>query len=467
MLIKLKPINHHIYDKISYFIQLKYSNESICNETVEENDIMLNAIPIVLNNEYFILINYANLNISGLEFYDSSYKIEYLINEEIKGEIIIKNVYSLQEIYKRTISKEGDCFYDDHTNLLFIKFQDVRVEYIDITKFEFNNFDDIFDTNINFNWIDSRLNKKKLESKNNKIIFENKFINLPNIPLIVSNTSKINFSDDYELPITGSLVMNYLDDIVGIVSYSNEQNIVTIPILVIKRIFDYLNGKQISTFDFNLKLTKIILDDEIFYYGLYSKNYKKNKFLDHEKKVNIITKINNNKIDNRGNIILNKINFPISTYIWLFVVKDKVNIYSINAIKGRLTKEENIYLLNLIEANKPKYNNYEIKLKSALNNTLCVSKLNFIKSKNKIILELNEKIMQILKNIIQTTNDYDYLYDYIIKNKYSKHKIVVSINERLEIKIIQKINNKNIKNIKSITNIFDDEKSLKNFLDNY
>ena len=470
MLIYLRPIKHQIYDNIKNTINVIYNINSVLKD-----DIILNAIPIKHNNICYILINYANMEISGLELNQLSYEIKYFIDEEIYGEIIINKTCSVHDIYIKTKPEEGNCFYDDHLNLMFIKFQDVRIEYIDITNYNFTKIFNFDIKNINFIWLNNLLEKKIASSIDNKLIYEDKFINLPQLPFLISNIDtdehlerkKINY------PITGSKAYDDKFNLVGIVSYSDMENIITLPIITIRRMLDYLNCNIMSTINLNLIPIHIVLRDEKFgfNYGLfYKKENLKNKNTKKKFSENIILSIDDYQINQEGMIIMEDTLIPISTYLWLFAKNNKVNIKNINTAfinDVRIIKSENNYILDYVDLCDLRLVNNELKLNYSFNNSLSISKLNFAKYRNKCLLELNEKIMQILKPIMQNTDIFDNLYDYIIKNKYSSKKNVVIIDDRLNIKIIRKIKSEDISDINDIISHFKTKKELGDFIESY
>jgi len=462
MLIVLKNIKHPIYNYINDIIERKYNIKS--NNT---KDILVNGIPIKYNEEYYIIINFANIEISGLELTNKTYEIEYIIDEDIYGKILILNTLSVHDLSSKYIPKEGDCFYDEHLNIMFVKFQDVRIEYVDISNLKINLNDFV---NINFEWINEELEINQMRINNQKIIYENKFINLPKIPLIVSAIESEDFING--IPFTGAKVFDIENNLVGIVSYANENNIVTVPLFLICRMIEYLNNKPLLRLNIDCNLIKINYSDENIEYGLV---YKKNKkFIDTDEKSYLINKIDGYKIDNKTMIDYKEFKIPLSTYIWLFA-KNKVVIHGTNIQNKHINTSDAEYIINSKYVNKLRFYYYELKLYILNNTVLSVSKLNFVNYKNRYVLELNEKIMQLLKKVIQTTNDYDYFYDYVMDNKFSKNKIIFVMNERLEIKILKNNkcisikNNKDIsiKNIETLVSTVKSKNDLKLFLSNY
>jgi len=454
MLIVLKNIKHPIYNYINNIIQEKYNVR-----TNNSKDILVNGIPIKYNEEYFIIINFANIEISGLELTKSSYEIEYIISEDIHGQILILNTMSIHDLPFNYISKEGDCFYDEHLNIMFVKFQDVRIEYVDISGLKLNLNDFV---NINFEWINEELEINQMRINNQKLIYENKFINLPKIPLILSEIESDEFING--IPFTGAKVFNSENNLVGMVSYANEDNILTIPIFLICRMLEYLNNKPMLTLNINYNLININYSDDHIEYGLV---YKKNKkFIDTDEKSYIINKIDGYTIDNRTMINYNQFKLPLSTYVWLFA-KNKLNIHGTNVKTRYINTLNEKYTINLKNVDRLRFYNYELKLDILNDTALSISKLNYVNYKNIYMFELNEKMGQIFKKIIQTTNDYDYFYDYVVNNKYSKNKIIFILNDRLNIKIFKNKKGIKIKNIETLVSMFNNKRDLKSFILNY
>jgi hypothetical protein len=461
MLLHCKHLRHKIYDEIRSNINQIYGIDMNCTD-----DIIMNAIPIKYNNNYWIVSSLASLEISSLELDKQSYEVKYIINDEIKGNIPINNVCSLHDTENRKNDKTIDCLYDEHLNIMFIKFQDIRIEYFDITDYEFDWFDNFENCNMNFTWLNNLLVKKTIISPHNKIVFEDKFINLPSIPYVVSETKLINELVDkpmIDYPCTGATVLNELGQLMGIVSYVGKNNIVSIPVNLIKKSLGYLNFIPIYNMNVNLTPIKINykneLDANTTEYGLYFKKKEANS---------IIMSIDNYSICPNGDLLIRENTVPLSAYLWLFKNDNIVKIkgISLNTLKNiRINKEEeDLYYVELTRIENIKFNYYKIKLLSNTETALSISKLNYIEYNKKYLIEINEKIMQILKILFQTTNNYDNLYDYINENKCSNKRIVISINSRMNIKIIKKIKNIPILNINNIIKLFPKKNMIKKYI---
>jgi hypothetical protein len=568
MFIVCKYLKHDVYDKI------RSSINNIYNKKISTEDILMNAIPIKNNDDYWILCNLATLELSSLEkcidtsyelFVKSSespetfkmsetseifktpytplentdepYEIKYLINEKLWGKILIKNVYSVHNYnftddIKKSDIQFNDCIYDYHLNIMFIKFKDLRIKYFDISEYKFRNFNELEKENIIFNWINNSLEKTYSISTNNKIIFEDKFINLPSIPYLVSKISCVDKLDnsfkfrsqetctetsctetsctetsctetsctdfvrpslsciescctdldcrDFNLPNTGSLVFDEYGDFIGMVSHIKETEIVTIPINLIKKVLNYLEGNVLYKLNFKIKPMTIHLKNadnlDIEIYGL---SYKKKS--SRGEKYDIILSIDDYPICSEGELLIDNFPVPLSTYLWLFKEKDFIKIKKIPfkflkdicytkkdsiEFEEDSEKEELNFSDDIILENIP-YSNYTIKLNSAIDNGITVTKLKFVKYNKKYLIEINEKIMQLLKILILDTNLCDELYEQVYKQKFVNKKVVIMFENILNIRIIKKINRnkKMVDNLDTILNYYKSPFALKNFIE--
>ena len=465
MLIYCKHLKHQIYDDIRSSINNVYRINT--NHT---EDIIMNAIPIKYKDNYWIVSNLANLEISSLDLTKETYEIKYVVNEEVNGTILIDKVCSLHELYLKHGIEDINCLYDEHLNIMFVKFQDVRIEYIDIDNYEFNNFEECEKYNLVISWINNFLEKKTITSSNNKIIYEDKFLNLPSIPYIISNSDMIDELVDRPIinyPCTGAVVFNDMGNFLGIVSYINDKQIVTIPVNLIKRSLNYIDNDPLYKFNYELNPIKIILKNalgaDITEYGLY---YVK-KANESEEIHNIILSMDEHQISFEGELLINNYSVPVSTYLWLFKNEKnvKIKVISPNSLKNvRINNETEPMSVDCRFTENLRFNHYNMKLSSNPNDTLSVSKLNFVKYNKKYLIEINEKIMQILKIIIMNTDNLNELYDYVNENKFSGKKIVVMIDDNVNIKIIQKIKNAVVNNLNTIIKHYKTENALKKYI---
>ena len=297
LLIKTKKIeiiiiSYYIYNKKMLIEFNKLANfydnlnELINNDTFEKT-IVYNFIPVKILNKYYVLTCLKDLE---------SYLIEY--KENIIVKLYINNFVNLLEInsvisftdkdYNPLI--EYDCYIDCINNLVLIKFESEDLEYIEIDDC-LNPENDIMmlknECFLTYNWYDDDLNSKTfLKNSNLEFIWRNKFINLPYIPYIIDS-----FNDEDETdkctPITGSAVYN-LEKFIGIVSYVNDDEIIIIPLLIIKKLSNYLKGDNMRCLaletlpveiNFKFDINKIHFTNGLLicnnFYDIYKKNIKK------------------------------------------------------------------------------------------------------------------------------------------------------------------------------------------------
>jgi hypothetical protein len=465
MLIFCDILHDDIYNK------LRNNIENVFNimNNVSNEQIIMGAIPIKYGDNYWILSSLANLEFSEKN-HKLNYVIKYIINEENSGKIIINKVKSVHDINIDTTISELDtidCFFDTHLNIMFIRFFDININYIDINNYKFSNFNE-FTGKINYCWLNNEGNIKNTMYLDSSIIFEDKFINLPSIPYIITNLREHD-NEKNNNPITGSIVLNEKQQMIGIVCYVNKFNIISIPINLIIRSFDYLNFNPI--YQINVKLEPIqiylknALTQDIISSGLYyTKKNISNKYS--TQIYNVILSIDNYAITQNGSLLIDDYHVPLTTYLWL-IKKPTINNIFIK-IKGIPSKFINIKNIKTNEDNVgiyceeiKKFCYYKIKL---YNNTFPISNISYIQYKNKILIELNEQIMQLLQFLIQTTNNFDELYNYVNENKLIDKRILIMIDNKMRIKIIKKLK---INNLYDFVSFLKNKKKLKKFLNDF
>jgi hypothetical protein len=203
-------------------------------------------------------------------------------------------------------------------------------------------------------------------------------------------------------------------------------------------------------------------------YGLcYTKKSKKKDFLN---KYCIVILIDGFTISSSGNLLLEDVEIPLFTYFWLLKSSDKLKVKIINnriIDNCRISKYDNNMQIDCDNREPLIYKQYEVNLTNHINCALSVSNLNFIKYKNKIMLEMNEKIIQYLKPVMQNTDNLDFLCDYIDDKKMQNDKIIVIIDNRLNIKIVNKIKNTKCKNINDVLKSFKSQKEVGIFIKSF
>ena len=438
------------------------------------NSIVYNFIPIIINNNYFIITCLSKLE-SYLLDYREDVKVKLYLKDEIKN-INLKKIISFTE--KNFNPREQyDCYIDSICNLLLIRFKSDELNYICIDD-NLNIDTDILlneqNLNLNYKWTDEFLNDI-IYNKNNeliKYIWEEKYINLPQIPFIIDNI----IIKDKLIPKTGSGVFTN-NNLLGIVLYINNLEIIIAPLICIKKLSNYFYNNMISTlgldlrpviFNFESDFNKIEFENGLMICNNFYDNMKKNNLLKYDltidesfsnlydilkknnkflKRKNIICSVDDYKINNIGNIIIsecsvNKLNskqIPFKSYIWLFKSVDDY-IIKLKFIPNH------IYNINLLVLNYKKIiiSDSNLKKKIKINEKLFILEKNFndissfscneikyITWKHKFMFELNEKILLILKNfIVDKSLLYKNIFTKIFKNRftYNKKKIILIIN---------------------------------------
>jgi hypothetical protein len=393
-----------IYDKLNN--KINYPNE------VEKTTIKIfNLTPIFYKGIKFLITSFLGLEHLFLNR-NNKIIIKYFFEDETFGNIIINKHLNLLNIKKFNLDffQEYDSFYDEHTQLLFIKFQDICIEYFDISDFNLNRLINTSFKNqkVNISFIDNSVNKITIETEIlSDYIFKNKYFTFHDLPYLTALTQTY-------LPRKGAPVVNYNNDFIGIVNYISSGNKIMItPLMNIIRSLKYLESKVniLYTLDFDYIVEKIEnLDDKSSL-----KNVLKitKNITDNSKISNIyIMSVDDNLISDNGNIIYNDINIPLKTYIWLNML-NKINITYLKYEDTKfITKKKIIYLKKW----------YKI-------SNISVSKLNYFNTKNKFIIELNEKILSIIVNYLNNNPNYITILDKIHNDRFSilRKKILLFI----------------------------------------
>ena len=376
-------VYENLKNKINNSIDIELSNIKVHNFT-----------PIMYNQTKFLLTSFL-----GLEhlFLDKNNKItiKYFIDNKTFGEIILKKHLNLLKIKKSDLYylSEYDSFYDEHTQLLFIKFQDICIEYFDISAFNLTRLmnTSFINQKIIISFLDNHINKLDINSSiTSNYTFIEKNFTLPSLPYLSTSVNEI-------VPYKGSSVVNYNNELVGIVHNSTPENIINItPLLSIIRSLKYLEGNILSIINFDFVIKSIEDKYVLKITNLITEN-PKNK----NPKI-YITLINDYPISYDGNIIYNGYNIPLSTYIWLNM-NNKINITYFKYV-------------NSILVNKTKV--IHLKKWDKISN-ISLSKLNYFNTKNTFIFELNEKLLSIIINYLAEHIVYRNILNKIYDNRFS------------------------------------------------
>ena len=338
-------IKNNFYDDLEN--QFYGSNTNSC--------VMYNFIPVKILEEYYILTSLKNLECYLLEYKENITVKLYIGN--IVSFLKINSVISFTE-KNYNPSEKYDCYIDSISNLILIKFKYDDLNYIEIDN-KMNPEDDLFknqqDILLTYIWTGNNLINNKITRKSKlRFVWENKYINLPEIPYILdipNINKKLN-------PHTGSGVFN-TDGFMGMVSYINESEIIITPLVTIKKLAKYLEGEILLFlgldlypvhFDFKSELNKIN-----FNYGLLIGN----NFYDIYKKIN----------KSKKKLIMNNINSDIN------------NINSDNNINDTICDDD--MNLNIFEKN---------------NNELIIKK-EIISDEKKVIITMeNDELLNYISN---------------------------------------------------------------------
>jgi hypothetical protein len=493
MLLKISIIPNFFYDNIQNYVN-KYAN---IPDEKQSTYYYTEGIPIKYGDNYYIVAPLGHLelslvNDSLLSEADSTYLIEFT-NYENRGEIKIKKFYSVHELnidldtdldYNSNLRllgllEDNICFYDEHIKIMFIKFEYAQIEYIEIPVSDINMLVNYHETNPNV-----QIEYSGLDGSNNLIhtqitnsltyTISDKYFNLPPIPYISIN-NKANYMEDYKKIISGSKVLDHNNMLIGLI-YSIEENIIyALPISVITRSFNYLRDYKLPELyiDYSiaeLNLTTVTNKQICTQYGLlvkkdYGDNMDPIEMLDNQKSIknirkntvlkpnSIIYSIDSYLFDSNGFVRVENILIPVLTYMWLY--KGNNTQLNLEFIPGNNLKnilfDDKILIddNNIITTLRINSINYNIKYLNS-SSTLNINNICFIEYNKKYLLEVNERIILILKDMIEEYPQYEEIFNYMWANRYSKSKIILLIDtEKNDIKPVNHVKD-SIKTIKTI-----------------
>ena len=379
-------------------------------------------------------------NLEGV-LLDSEITVCIYINKKRR---IIKTINNIKDLHKSSIDS-CDSFYDTHTSLLFINFQDISVEYIELDSYtisalltqqydcECNNvqicyFNNHLDTITRTGTI---IDNYKYDSLDHGFI-------LPPVPHLqcllhiedndndnkLQNKEKRTRYGQYDV-LASSPVYNKNGCLCGIIRHASDDAVIykIIPtILIIKSL--ELN-KNVHMFKESTIFTKINYSPNIKIYeetGLYVvENSDITKKL---KKGYVITSINGHIITANDTIMMEeKLLIPINTYTWLlsleYISISKIKTCNMESILQNYAEsdEDNI----TIHQNDNKRYVNKVKLYNANDLLYKVYEPSFTKFKSGYILEANEHIIKLLK--LNSKDESDillYLWNNRFNNKANK-----------------------------------------------
>lgn len=433
-------------------IKLKYfwTNENLCLEQLTKSTKLLNVwmddyINLPPVPKMIDLNNFANdkIPISGSSVYDQNDNIIGIVSHINRDGLVITPLISIKKIANNLITE----------NLLYLG--------IDIypIKFNLNNFDysnGLLITNNYYNNIASH--KNKLKKKINKMTESDDETNNPtNNPTnnLISDESNNQISDLHE-------------------PQSDKQN---------NRLEQLSNIESCPEKKVNIDISKY----KEKYDSIINTDVENLKYL---KKGNIICSVDNYKINSDGFIFrglddnlkdnlednLQSVVIPFKSYLWFFKNTNcnvlNLDIFPVNNLKIDLTKiinfEDKIHLNELL-IKKNKITNTNIVLKSDFKNISIYeySTLKNVVHKKLKIVELNEKILELLRPFFsENKNLYLNIIKHIFNNKYTyENKKILLFFSFDEKKLpIVKIIPKKINNFDELINIYKTKKQQNEFM---
>lgn len=238
----------------------EYKNNVPINIYIKDTDNKILCVKHKLTN----IVNFANY---------SNYKNKTFENKTFENKI------------------EPDCFIDSICDLLLIKFNSSKLNYIKINN-NLSCFDDLRQQcekiKLKYVWTDIENNniEQKILTKTTKVVnvWYDKYVNLPQVPYIIDVLKKK--ENKKKSPITGSSVYDSKSNFIGIVSFVDNNEIKIIPLICIKKICDYLNYSSLNyiyietkpiKLDLKLGLNNINCDQGLLIVNNYYNNIIKNK----------------------------------------------------------------------------------------------------------------------------------------------------------------------------------------------
>lgn len=394
-------------------ISFTYKKHPLYNSPYKEKNIIYSCIPIKYKRCSYILTLFDNLE--GV-LLDEEVVVSIYVNKKRR---IIKTINNIKDLYKNEINL-GDSFYDSHTSLLFINFQDISIEYVELDSYIISSLlmQEYKNENVQIsyynNHLDTITNTGTIIDNYNYDMLDAGFI-LPPVPHLQCLLQSLH---ENQKPYGGSPVFNTNNQLCGIIRHSPYYNTYTIipTILIIKSL--ELN-KNMYMFNESTIFTNIAHEhggeEENGIYvvenGIYIvQNSITTKKL---KKGYIITSINGYSLITNDMLLISKnkqLVMPINTYIWLLSL-EQVTINKIKTCNMDDTLQNyaeggggdggcggvciNITTHQNIVSNK-KYVN-KIKLYNVNKSSFKAYEPSFTKYKGGYVLDANEHIIKLLK----------------------------------------------------------------------
>lgn len=396
-------------------ISFIYKKHPLYNSSFKEKNIIYSCVPIKYKRCSYLLTLFDNLE--GI-LLDSEITVCIYINKKRR---IIKTIDNIKDLYKSNIDS-CDSFYDTHTSLLFINFQDISIEYIELDSYTISTLltQQYECENVQISYLNNHLDTI---TRTGTIIdnyeydsLDHGFI-LPPVPHlqcllhIEDNDNKLQNKEKrtkyghcdalVSSPITGGSPVYNDGRLCGIIRHASDDASIykIIPtILIIKSL--ELN-KNVYMFKESTIFSKINYSPNIKIHeetGLYVvENSDITKKL---KKGYVITSINGHVITTNDTIMMEEqIIIPINTYIWLlsleYITISKIKTCNMESILQNYAESEGDSITIHQNDNKRYVN--KVKLYNAYESLYKAYEPLFTKFKSGYILEANEHIIKLLK----------------------------------------------------------------------
>lgn len=424
-----------MYIKIVKNADLKfYSIKKNLYDIKDNIEVISRFVPIKYHEMYFLVVPLNNLE--GLFLEKNNHVIEvFIIYNNNKKSLKLKNrtcIYN--EDYNNDILY--DCYFDIYQNLLLINvckkklnsLEFINLDGYDILEYFSYNYD-----NLNLKVNTNKLNIFEKINIENKFFWDEKFILFPEVPYIKFQTENGFILSGSEI-IGSNIEDSSVEKLFGITykcefdEDTNKYEYKVIPIFGILKSLKMILGQKYLLLGIDLQVQVInnindeilycLVNDETFYNIYETKDYAGNNIKITTKifdKNTLIYKIDNYKIDKNGYLDMNGIKIPIKSYIWYFKELDNDNYYNLKYHKLKI----NALGIKFIEIETKIYNNK--------NFSINLSDFNYINYKNKLIFELNESLLYLIRDYLFQNDTYKYFIDFIIKNKYKNNKIIVGM----------------------------------------
>lgn len=406
-------------------ISFIYKKHPLYNSQSKEKNIIYSCVPITYNKCSYLLTLFDNLE--GV-LLDEEIIASIYINKKRK---IIKTIYNIKDLHKNNIDT-NDSFYDTHTSLLFINFQDISIEYVELDSYNISSLlmQEYKNENVQIyyfnNYLDTITSTGTIIDNYNYDSLDIGFTlpPIPHIQCLLQSETK---------PLSGSPVYNSNNQLCGIISYGPYDSCrlykIIPTILIIKSLE---KNRNIYIFNESTIFTNIVYSspkkEEKGLYIVEDSNITKKL-----KKGYVITSINGCSIITSDTLLINtcpigtnnNLVIPINTYIWLLSLEhitiNKIKTCNMEDILQNYAENNDDNINIIIHQNNKKYVN-KVKLYNVCETSFKVYEPIYTKFKGGYILDANEHIIKLLKlnrTVDNRTVDNDVLL-YLWNNRFNE-----------------------------------------------